>query len=462
MFEFSVKFGNKAKQADTSASNNMFGSFGSNALADTNMDFIPVDMEGGTISLNKEAELLGLDLKPRQYYAYKYCSPLAGIIDRIAEADANGILSVQDEDGITLKKESISKEVSSVIKLFKKPNPLQTWYEFDTEQVVYCKIHGWCLVFFIRPAGFKKYETKSMWNINPQLAEPVANPAFDPFNKNSNPILYWEIQISEDGEKFKAYPEDVLLIKDGFISEDGLVPLSKLVGLDFYVSNIIASMEADNVIIKKKGPLGIFSYDQKPDMAGVIPMGAKEKNELQQDLRQYGLTLSQFQYIISRVPIKWIPTSFNVKDLMTKETARQSIDAMCDRMSYPAELMSGKNATYENRSSAERYLYQSNIIPFSLRRMLSFNNHFEFEEQKIFLDYSHLAVLQDDIVKRSQADKFKSESLQIDWESGIITLNEYRKAKNMEPIPDGDIYFIEYQSKQVANETSSKDTGTKK
>ena len=139
------------------------------------------------------------------------------------------------------------------------------------------------------------------------------------------------------------------------------LPLSKVAGLDFFISNICASMEADNVLLKKKGPLGAWSFDPKPDMAGTIPMTPDDKKEIQEDLKQYGLNWHQFQYVVSKIPLKWNAMSFNLRDLMTKETTRQGIDGICDRFGYPAELMSGKNATYENRSSAEKFLYQNNI-----------------------------------------------------------------------------------------------------
>ena len=224
------------------------------------------------------------------------------------------------------------------------------------------------------------------------------------------------------------------------------LPISKVAGLDYSVSNICAAMEADNVLLKKKGPLGVFSYDPKPDMAGTIPLNPDDKQELQDELARYGLTAGQLQYIISKKPLKWNAMSFNLRDLMTKETVRQGIDSICDRFGYPAELMSGKNATYENRNSAEKYLYQNNIIPFSIRRMSRYNTFFNLDEvgASLSLDYNHLPVLQEDIMKAGQARKAMSESLVLDWESGLITFNEYRKLSNLDEVAGMDIYYPDW------------------
>jgi hypothetical protein len=180
-------------------------------------------------------------------------------------------------------------------------------------------------------------------------------------------------------------------------------------------------------------------------MAGWNPMTVTQQNEVQSDLRRYGMTWSQLQYIISRVPIKWNSMSFNVQELMTKETVRQGTDSICDRLGFPAELMSGKNATYENRSSAEKYLYQNNIIPFSMRRMARYDKFFGING--LAQDFSYLPVLQEDIAKEAEARKNKSQSLEIDWKNDMITRNEYREAHGMDKIVDGDLHYSEWIKK---------------
>lgn len=436
-----------------SGANNLFGSIANSSLFPAgDFGFIPLDAEGATLNLqdpNAQAKWLGLSSRSMQYWAYQFCSPLAGVIDRLAQADSNGKFEFVNEDGETLKNANKNPRLLRIKTLVNKPNPWQTREEWESEQVVLAKIFGYCPVWAIGPAGMDKSYSSIMVNLNPFFCLPEYNYNFDLLSGDivATQIKCWRITIL--GKSYSIPAEDVLLVKDGFIdapSTPGL-PLSKIAGLDFWVSNICAAMEADNVLLKKKGPLGVFSFDPKPDMAGQTPMNPTQKKEVQDDLARYGMTLGQLQYIVSRIPIKWNPMSFNVQELMTKDTTRQGIDGICDRFDYPAELMSGKNATYENRTSAEKFLYQNNIIPFSLRRMSRYNRFFGLESSLLSRDFDHLPVLQEDILKSGQSRQAKSLSVQTDWMGGLITWNEARMLLEQDTVIGMDIYYNEYLKK---------------
>lgn len=448
----------RSSNVNLSAANNIFGSISSGKFPfGTNMDFIPTNGEGGTINLagiNVDAKWLGLESRIMQYWAYIYCSPLAAVIDRLAEADTNGDIEIINADGTKYENVNKNPRLKRVMELMNNPNPLQTFEEFNSEQVVLCKIFGYCPVFALGGL-IDKSMTKHLWNLNPYYCTPVFEENFSIMGASDSdiasgidrerPIKFWEVGIF--GQIHRIDASDVILIKDGFIDSSmrnmGL-PISKIAGLDYFVSNICAAMEADNVLLKKKGPLGVFSHDPKPDMAGWMPLSPENKDELQEDLKRYGLTLGQLQYIVSKTPLKWNAMSFNLRDLMTKETVRQGIDGICDRFGFPAELMSGKNATYENRNSAEKYLYQNNIMPFSYRRMARYNKFFGFTEQKLNLNYDYLPVLQEDVLKASAARLNQSQSLFVDWTAGLITWNEYRVIMKAKPVSGMDIYYPDY------------------
>jgi hypothetical protein len=444
----------RSSNVNLGGANNIFGSIASGStVTNAGVDFIPVDNNGGIFEFaagNMSPKWLGLNTKEMQFWAYRYCSPLAAVIDRCAEADTNGKLKFVDEDGIVIKNINSRPKLKRIKKLLSEPNPFQTWEEFNSQQVVLCKIFGYCPVFAVCPAGFDKSHSISLFNLNPYYAKPVLNEKYSLYDKSGSLIKSWKITIQ--GEDYNISSDDILLIKDGFVdaqASDSGLPISKIAGLDYFVSNICAAMEADNVLLKKKGPLGVFSYDAKPDIGGILPMKGSEKDELQQELSRYGLTLGQLQYVISKTPIKWNSMSFNLRDLMTKETVRQGIEGICDRIGYPAELMSGKNATYENRSSAEKYFYQNNVIPFSLRRAARYDKFFGLDEDgvSIIMDYDHLPVLQEDIMSAGQARKANSESVKMDWESGLITWNEARTLNDMDTVSGMDIYISEYIEK---------------
>ncbi len=466
------------RSVNLAGANNLFGTLGTNSFPLlSGYGFIPSDSRGGTISMtgegdsNMNPQWIGLGTKSMQFWAYIYCTPMAAIIDRLAECDTNGIVRFIDaEKGTPIKNANKVPRLARIKKLLKKPNPWQTWEEFDAEQVITCKIFGYCPVFAVNPGFEDKSYTTALININPVLAQPIADDEFD-MRTSKSLIKEWQITILQ--QTYTIPSSDMIIVKDGFISKtDGFgLPISKIQGTDFFVSNICAAMEADNVLLKKKGPLGIFSYDPSKDMAGATPLDPKAKDDLQNDLSRYGLTVGQIQYIISKMPVKWNAMSFNVRDLMTKETIRQAIDGLCDRFGYPAELMSGKNATYENRTSSEKWLYNNNVIPFSLRRMTRYNEFFGLEDVILMKEFDHLAVMQEDIVKAGEAYKYESEGLQVDWEMGMITWNQWQTAKSRDTVAGMDIYYPEYVKKfpqmnkiqpKQNGEAAPKNPGTKK
>lgn len=443
-----------AKDSDIvnmSGAYNLFGSLGRGLFPfQTDMDFIPVDNEGGVMKTKggHNPQWMGLSTPIMQSKAYGICAPLSSVIDRIAEADTNGRIEFRDEDDNTLKSSFVNKSprLKRIKNLLYEPNPWQTFEEWNSQQVILAKTHGYCLVFAIGGMLDKSYAT-ALINIPADMATPVANENFNIYDKaNNNPISEWKIWIY--GKDYTIPASDILIVKDGYITSNinkfGL-PQSKMNGLDYSVSNICAAMEADNVLLKKKGPLGVFSHEGVKDPAGMTPMTDEVKRDLQEQLQRYGLTVGQLQYVISRGGLKWNPVSFNVAELQTKETVRQCIDNICDRYGYPAELMSGKNATYENRSSAERFLYQTVIIPFSLRRMAKYNKFFGLEDTvKLYLDYGHLAVLQEDIMRAGQAAEANANANRTNWEAGMITWNEYRVELGMDKVVGGDIYYPQW------------------
>lgn len=458
-----------SSQVDLRGSQSMFGSIGNRAIPiPTSKDFIPNGFQGETIDLtggDMPAHWLGLQGKMMQHWAYRYCAPLASVIDRLAAADANGRFEFINKDYTTRSSVNKNPKLLRIKRLFERPNPYQTSAEFQAQQLVIAKTHGYCPVLFICPVGFDKSYSKFMFNLDPIYVSPSANFEFDLFDDSKGgPIKEWTGNVL--GSSFTIRGEDVLLIKDGFVEDNvgGVnLPVSRIAGLDYFISNICAAMEADNVLLKKKGPLGVFSHDPKPDMAGWIPLSNDQKDELQTDLKRYGLTLGQLQYIISKTPLKWNAMSFNLRDLMTKETTRQGIDGICDRFDYPAELMSGKNATYENRNSAEKFLYQNNVIPFSLRKADRYTIWFNIEDCLIHWDYDHLPVLQEDSVKAAQAEKFLSEALELDWKGGMITRNQWREAKGYDTVSGEDIYYPEWAADNGISLTSeSQDTNKTK
>lgn len=439
--------------------NNLFGAIAglSGSLVRPAPDFIPIDGSGKTLQLtNTSANWLGLRSRQMQYWAYVYCAPLSAIIDKLAECDINGVVEAIKNDGT--EDYSQSNTVKRLMNLLNKPNPIQSWEDFRSEQVAYKKIFGFCPVFPIIPKGFSDptYAT-SIWNLLPWLCTPQINSGFNIYSTSGTPVKQWTMSIF--GQAVMIDGDKIMMLTDGVVKDSGtqyMLPLSKVAGLDYAVSNCCYSQEADNVLLRKKGPIGAWSHDPPTDsMAGYLPMKKEEKKELQDDLAQYGLSWDQFQFLVTRQRVKYVSAGFNVKELMTKETFNQGVEIMCDKFGVPAECLSFKDAKYENRAAAEKFMYQNVVIPGNNRDMRVYTNFFGLQKLdtpvKLRCDYDELPILQDDMGAAAKAMLDKTEAVNNQYKDGYITKNMARQELGHDSIEGEDYYYVdspEYKQQQ--------------
>jgi hypothetical protein len=208
-------------------------------------------------------------------------------------------------------------------------------------------------------------------------------------------------------------------------------------------------MEADNVLLKKRGPLGFISHDAaatKDSVAGYLPMTNKEKDEIQASLSQYGLNLQQFQYAISRQAVRWNPISFNVNELGTKDTVVAGEKAICHRYGYSYVLYEDSGATYSNQDGAHKALYQNNVIPNAYKDMGVYNKFFLANENNcdISICFDDLPILQENEQEKATAAKAWDDALLIEYNNGLITKNQWLTQRGYDTIgPEGDLYKTE-------------------
>ena len=430
---------------------NLFGSIAGNLpYAGSIKDFIPGGSNEQIVQLtgNDGAVWLGLRSRMMQYYAYTYCSPLASVIDRLAESDINGKIELFKNDGT--EDYTQSPAAKRIVALLSKPNPLQTWEQFRAQQTAYKKIFGFCPVFVVRPVGMDASWTKYMFNLAPWMVQPEQEPAD-----------YTGVQIKNlhlegyGGQSLTLTPDQFFLLNDGFVSDMSaayMLPLSKMVGLDWEISNVLAAMEADNVLLKRRGPIGFISHDaatKSSEVGGYMPMLPKEKLELQKDLDNYGMSWAKLSnFVITRQAVKWVPTGFDTKALQTKETILAGIQGICNRYNFPVELTPYKDVKYENKAAAEKFLYTSNVIPNSIRDMRTYNEYFKTSDTSFVIkcDFSELPALQEDASKEGQALQARTAGLLIQYESDVITLNQFRTLLGHETVEGGDVYFSDTET----------------
>ncbi len=450
---------------------NLFGTIGGTGAvlyrAKTDIGFIPKDANGGTIDIKgQNVQWLGLRSREMQKYAYDYCFPLASVVDRLAEADLTGDLEILRKGGKGKDDFATSPYAQRLNKLFANPNPLQSYEQFRGQQIVYKKIFGFCPVLPIMPSGMESMNDKSfavaLINLPPWLFDVCGTKMM--VGQSTIEGLIKEYKITILNKEIHLRPDQLFILDDGFMQDencDFLLPKSKLVGLDFAISNICAAMEADNVLLKKRGPLGFISHDAgavKDSVAGYLPMTQKEKDEVQLSLTQYGLTWSQYQYAISRTAIKWNPMSYDVNQLGTKDTVIAGEKAICHRYGYSYILYEDSGATFSNQNGAHKSLYQNNIIPNADRDMNTYNQFFATSENNVVitLDYSDLPILQENKKEQAEAIMALNNALKLEYENNLITRNQWLTSRGYDTVDGGDVFFRdERKTEQNSNESNT-------
>lgn len=434
--------------------NNLFGTIANNYFAPqqngliTPTGFIPINNNGGTLRIKgNQAVWLGLRTREMQKAAYEFCYPLASVIDRLAEYDTAGELEILRSKGKGKHDEATNPWATRMRARLAQPNPLQSWEQFRSQQIVNKKIFGFCPVFPLLPIGVKdKSYCLSMWNLPPWLFK--AEATNDIINTSTIEEIVKKYYITIKGKVIEFTPDQIFILEDGVImdeNENFILPQSKLVGLDMAVSNICAAMEADNVLLRKKGPLGFISHDAaavKDSTIGYLPMKEHEKIEIQDSLAQYGMSWDQFQYVISKTAIKWNSMSYNVAELGTKDTIIAGEKAICHRFGFPYVLYEETESAFANGENAASSVYQNNVIPNSKKDLNKYNAFFGADENGCVIQmcYDDIPALQEDQLNKNQADSELANTLEVEYNNNVITKNQWLTARGYDSIKDGDYY----------------------
>lgn len=398
--------------------------------------------------------------------AYFDCPPLMAIINRKAQAYINGKTWIMNTQGKAKGKESSSEMANKIRKLMARPNPLQSWKQFEAQQHIYMQVYGYNILLPIVPAGYEKYgaiEATSMWNIPPYLLDIEETDKL--FYQTDMTGILKNIKLKyKKADPVSLDPKAIYIFKDIMPSMYSMVfPESRIRSLVMPINNIIGSLDSQYSLINRRGAIGILSHDQTAPSGYVpLPLPKTEKDELQKDFERYGLRSNQWKVIITSASMKWQQMSMSVRDLMLIETVQEGTKSICDAYGYPPHLLGIIDPTFNNQNAAEKGLYQNTIIPEAESTYEQWNNVFKTAEQNIEIqkDYNHLAILQKDKQSEATARKTMGDEVRAEFEAGMITMNRALELLGEDAVPDGELYVDEWRKKkQVENPNQNNNNG---
>jgi hypothetical protein len=223
--------------------------------------------------------------------AYERCPPLTAIINKKAQAYINGKTWIMDAKG-KVAETPFAKKVKA---LLDKPNPLQTWKQFEAQNYIYQQIFGFCIVLPIVPVGWKGNENAtSLWNIPGSMI--CTKETGKLWYQNDLSGIVESIKLTYKGNDIFLPLDKIYIFKDFSPSFSSMIfPESRIRSLAPNISNCIGSLESRGVLINYRGALGMITNNQK-DPNGYIPLKEHDKEALQKDFLRYGLKDQQWKF----------------------------------------------------------------------------------------------------------------------------------------------------------------------
>lgn len=331
---------------------------------------------------------------------YKEIAHLMLVIDTCANMVSNGVWVHKINGKI--------QDNSKVLTLLNKPNFLQSNKEFLQMLSINEDIYGNAFIFKNYPLASSKLPY-NLWVLPSSLVK---------VHKTGK--LYRQTNISEVIEKYEIQelkenylPNEVIHTR---VSDaNTIVSDSKISSLRVQVSNLKSAYDSRNVLINNRGVLGILSTATSTNKDGtmVSPMSPKEKENAERKMNtEYGSQKGQKKILITSLPVQWIPMSQKVSDLMLFEEVQDDFEVIVNSFGLKRDLF--VNSTYENVSASQKLVYQDTIIPRANRYADEIKTGLGLQENETLeLDFSHLDIMKENKLLKTQAFNSLVNSLQI-------------------------------------------------
>jgi len=336
-------------------------------------------------------------------------------------------------------KEGKDIENSEVLKLLNNPNPLQNMEGFLYDYYVNNAIYSSAVM----------YKNKSMLSDIPQVIWWLPT-GFVKVNLTGKMFRQYKIEeIIENYELMyyndKFEPSEILHICEG-IGNQILKPVSKIEVLQMPLSNIVAALKSNNIILTERGLIGFISQDKPTnDGDGIIPLKDPERKRIEDQYQSdRSLDSDRSHVLVTTASLKWNPVTFDVKQLMLYEGLEDSFGLCCGAWGIDRDVFpSTKGATFENKAAGEKKTYNSTMLPLGKKLCNYLAEDFKLSEkgEKLLASFDHLPIMQSDEVKKETAAKILVEKLAVLFDKGIIDREK----------------FADYADVELAKETKEKE-----
>jgi hypothetical protein len=353
--------------------------------------------------------------------AYENCSVLKTVVNRNAQAMSLGkwyILNKSDMTG-----DDIIHQYPKLGLLLQNPNPYQVFPEFIAQCEVYRQVFGSCWIYASTPIGTRNDRATGLWVLPPSVVH---------IHHNLNNVAY--VKLTLNHREIEVPISSLMEIKD---SGNEVVAFGRghdyawqnerrgrIHAARFAINNIMIAEQSMYEINRDRGALGAWVADGSNEGTRTA-MTPREEDALLEKFRGFfGMNRNKHKQMVINRPLKWVPMSMNVRDLMLIEGMDQSVQTICNAFDYPKEMLIS-DARYSNRQAAKGF-YDESVIPFSLIYAAKLKELLLPSDAYFVIDFSHLPAMKEAEEQLAKVYLQKSTAVQKLYEDGIISREEAR------------------------------------
>ncbi len=305
---------------------------------------------------------------------------------------------------------------SELLNLINNPNDAQSKEEFLKEFAVFLLSSGWSAIWK-KYKSFGNISTLELINLNPDKTELGETSLTTEINSEAKTILY----------------TDVIMFYDSIRNQDKK-GYSRITPLRTHVNNIRDAQLAKGIQIENSGTtivspkqVSTGSNIDEGLNAPVPQLGGNlktQKEEMEERFSSRGL---QNRIIVSSKGLDAKNLSSELNTVKFYEIVETDILAIYDAYSFPIELSPyGKNATFENKETAEVGLIENEVDPLAKNLCNSLNSEFP-KKEPITVSFKHLNSMSI-IESRIQTTNGKTiDQYGVLLDKEVITIAEYKK-----------------------------------
>lgn len=381
-------------------------------------------------------------------YMYENIPEIQFPINYIVSRILNGNFTVKrwDDDTVVWSETATSPKDKIVGERMKKfltnPNPMQTFKEFVKQFFIYKLLIGDSFIYGAGlPISKNIFETCDNYWILPAHNIEVKHPRKTQLfwaDPNYNVVESYNLRSPYGNATFD--PRMVMHVKDFNsldIGDQYFYGKSRLIAHKYPVANLVAVYEARNVIYTKRGAIGAV-VNKKEDADGFIPMTEIEKKDIRNEFhKNYGLESGKDPMAIVDVPVEFVKFGMTIQELQPFEETLASASVIAGAYNIDSVLIPRKDhSTFSNLREAEGKVYTSTVIPEAIDFCENISNFLGLNDYGYYLDvnFDHVEVLAEARNKKEIAKRSITERCRIEFNNGIITLNDWRAALGKESI----------------------------